>query len=147
MNQVLMKRLETFLFREDNSSLVGKPAKQEQIKLAEQQLNIRFHEDYIQFISTFGGAYAGLAVHAFENGSSIGNETVVELTLSFRESAGEAPYAELLNEGYVISIDGSGDPVVINKAGEVWTCYHDTGESERLAQSFDLFIEEIFAEW
>lgn len=80
-----MERLKTFLHREDNSTLVVFPASEEEIAKAQQQLNVNFHEDYVHFIRTFGGAYAGLAVHAFSNGSSLGNETVVDLTLGFRE--------------------------------------------------------------
>jgi len=142
-----MERLHTFLRREDNHSLVGNPASQEEIAAAEQQLNVRFHEDYVQFIQTFGGAYAGLAVHAFANGSSIGRESVVDLTLEFREQFSESHLADLLKTSYVISIDGSGDPIFINKDGNVLICYHDTGETKLLADSFEALIEENFYEW
>ncbi|MEA0552827.1 hypothetical protein U1P98_03770 [Lysinibacillus irui] len=47
--------------------------------------SIPSHTNYVEFITTFGGAYAGIAVHAFSNGSSIGNETVVNLALDFRQ--------------------------------------------------------------
>ncbi|MFP3391665.1 SMI1/KNR4 family protein [Brevibacillus sp. SIMBA_076] len=66
-NVALMETLKIFLHREDNSILVGIQASEEEIAKAQQQLNVNFHEDYLQFIRTFGGAYAGLAVHAFSN--------------------------------------------------------------------------------
>ncbi|EJL28107.1 SMI1/KNR4 family protein [Brevibacillus sp. BC25] len=147
MKDVLMKRLKTFLHREDNRTLVGIPASQEEIAEAQQQLNVNFHEDYVHFIRTFGGAFAGLAVYAFSNGSSLGNETVVDLTLGFREQFMEPPFAEVLQTSYVISMDGSGDPILINPAGKVFICYHDTGEIKLLADSFEVLIEENFYEW
>jgi len=147
MNEALMERLKVFLQREDNSTLVGIPASQEEIAEAQRQLNVNFHEDYVQFIRTFGGAFAGLAIHAFSNGSSLGNETVVDLTLGFREQFKELPLAEVLRTGYVISIDGSGDPIIIDREGKVCIFYHDTGEIKLLADSFEMLIEDNFYEW
>ncbi|WP_442604121.1 SMI1/KNR4 family protein [Paenibacillus sp. KN14-4R] len=147
MKDALMERLKVFLQREDNSTLVGIPASQEEIAEAQRQLNVNFHEDYVHFIRTFGGAFAGLAVHAFSNGSSLGNETVVDLTLGFREQFKELPLAEVLRTGYVISIDGSGDPIIIDREGKVCICYHDTREIKLLADSFEMLIEDNFYEW
>ncbi|GAF06080.1 hypothetical protein JCM16418_22 [Paenibacillus pini JCM 16418] len=95
----------------------------------------------------FGGAYAGLAVHAFSNGSSLGNETVVDLTLGFREQFKDLPFAEVLRTSYVISMNGSGDPIIINQAGKVIIYYHDSGETELLADSFEVLVEDNFYEW
>ncbi|RKN86246.1 SMI1/KNR4 family protein [Paenibacillus ginsengarvi] len=147
MNEALLERLKAFLHREDHKTLVGTPASQEEIVTAQQRLNVIFHEDYLRFIRTFGGAYAGLAIHAFSNGSSLGKETVVELTLEFREQFNEPPFEEVLRTGYVISMDGSGDPIIINPAGQVVICYHDTGEIKPLADSFEELIEDHFYEW
>lgn len=147
MNEELMGRLKAFLHREDNSTLVGIPASQEEIESAQQRLKVSFHADYIQFIQAFGGAYAGLAVHAFSNGSSIGKETVVDLTLDFREQFEGSPFAEVLESSYVISMDGSGDPIIINATGQVLICYHDDGEMKPLADSFETLIEDCFLEW
>ncbi len=147
MKAALMERLKNFLHREDNRSLVGIPASQEEIAKAEQRLNVEFHDDYVHFIRAFGGAYAGLAIHAFCNGSSLGKETVVDLTLEFREQFKGLPFAEVLQASYVISMDGSGDPIIINQAGQVCICYHDTGEIKLLADSFEALIEDNFYEW
>ncbi|MCG7409498.1 SMI1/KNR4 family protein [Paenibacillus sp. ACRRX] len=147
MKNALMERLKLFLHREDHRTLVGMPASQEEIVKAQQRLNVIFHEDYVHFIKTFGGAYAGLAIHAFSNGSSLGNETVVDLTLEFREQCKELPFADVLRTSYVISMDGSGDPIIINQAGKVCICYHDTGEIKLLADSFEEMIKENFYEW
>ncbi|GAA3407688.1 SMI1/KNR4 family protein [Paenibacillus hodogayensis] len=148
MNEELMERLKAFLFREDNSTLVGSPASQEEIIQAQERLNVRFHADYVHFIQTFGGAYAGVEVKGFSNGSSLGKETVVSLTLGFREQVEEGePAEEILRSSYVISIDGAGDPIMINPEGQVLMYYHDTGELETLADSFEALIEDCFSEW
>lgn len=73
MKENLIKRLRSFLFNEKHQTLVGKPASQREIIEAQQQLHVQFHSDYVAFIETFGGAYAGIAIHAFSNGSSLGN--------------------------------------------------------------------------
>ncbi|MFH0070935.1 SMI1/KNR4 family protein, partial [Peribacillus sp. NPDC056705] len=135
MKNALMERLKNFLQREGNSTLVGIPASLEEIAKAQQRLNVNFHEAYVHFIKTFGGAYAGLAIHAFSNGSSLGNETVVDLTLGFREQFKELAFAEVLQTSYVVSMNGSGDPIFIDQAGEVFICHHDTGEIKLLADS------------
>ncbi|MGM1047410.1 MAG: SMI1/KNR4 family protein [Bacillota bacterium] len=147
MKESLIERLKLFLHREDNRTLVGRPASQEEIAHAQQQLNVSFHEDYVHFLRTFGGAYAGLAVYGFSNGSSLGNETVVDLTLRYREQFKELPFAEILQTSYIISMDGSGDPIIINRSGQVYIGYHDTGEIRLLADSFEALIEDQFYEW
>lgn len=148
MKEMLMERLKTFLLREDNSTLLGSPASEEEIEAAQQELGIRFHEDYVQFIRTFGGAYIGLPVYAFSNGSSIGNRTIVDMTLYFREELKEQPpFAELLPTSYVVSMDGLGDPIIIDQAGKVFLCFPHSGEIKLLAESFEALIEENFQEW
>lgn len=44
-------------------------------------------------------------------------------------------------------MDGEGNPIFIELSGKVYICYHDSGEVKRLANSFELLIEENFYEW
>lgn len=147
MKENLIKRLRSFLFNEKHPNLVGKPASQREIKDAQQQLHVQFHSDYVEFIETFGGAYAGLAIHAFSNGSSLGNETVVDLTLDFRQQYKDILSPNIIDTSYVISMDGEGNPIFIDSSGKVFICDHDCGEIKRLADSFELLIEDCFYEW
>ena len=71
---------------QDYPELNGIPASSEEIKHAENILRIKFHDDYIEFIKKFGGASAGLDIHAFHNSTLIGKETVIELTQGLYES-------------------------------------------------------------
>ncbi|GAE06260.1 hypothetical protein JCM10914_2408 [Paenibacillus sp. JCM 10914] len=69
------------------------------------------------------------------------------MTLGFREQFKELAFAEVLQTSYVVSMDGSGDPIFIDQAGEVFICHHDTGEIKLLADSFEALIEDHFYEW
>lgn len=145
MNDALIQRLALFLEKHD--TLRGKPARDEEIKAAEEKLNVTFHTGYKDFIKRFGGAYAGMSIHAFSNGSSLGKETLVELTLSARESYAGDERATELSKSYVISLTATGDPVIINPAGEVVVLYHDSDEREVLAASFEALLQQGFVEW
>lgn len=145
MDDALMQRLAHFLAKHD--TLRGNPALDEDIKVAEEKLNVKFHGDYKAFIKRFGGAYAGMPIHAFSNGSSLGKETVVELTLDSRASYAGDERAVELNSSYVISITGTGDPIFINPVGEVVVLYHDSDELEVLAASLEELLQGSFVEW
>lgn len=49
MKEALIERVKIFLHREDNRTLVGIPASQEEIVKAQQMLNVNFHRDYILY--------------------------------------------------------------------------------------------------
>ncbi|EGG32146.1 hypothetical protein HMPREF9412_3274 [Paenibacillus sp. HGF5] len=69
------------------------------------------------------------------------------MTLDFREQYKELPIGDVIQTSYVISIDGSGYPIIIDQSGKVFICHHDSGEVIRLADSFEALIEENFYEW
>ncbi len=118
-------------------NMIGKPASDEQIASAEKILGVKFSTDYIDFIKNFGKAYAGMMINALD-----GNENVVDCTKSLREEHPE------VKDTYVISDDGSGNPIMINTKGEVQIYYHDSdAEIETLASSLEQFIENNFPEW
>ena len=141
MDKILINKIKDFLSKEDNKSLCGKPATEFEISTAEKQLNITFSQDYKEFINFFGGSYAGIAIHAFSNGKLVGKETVVDLTLALRQSHPE------VQDTYVISDDGSGNPIMVNSKGQVSIYYHDSGEIEILSSSLGEYIEEVFEPW
>lgn len=104
-------------------------------------------KDYKEFIQNFGGAYAGIAIHAFSNGTSIGNETIVDLTIKARNLFFNTTLSVELNESFVIADDGSGNPIAIISNGQVVLFDYDTEKRQVVSNSFDEFIEENFAEW
>jgi cell wall assembly regulator SMI1 len=145
MKEELMKRIEYFL--EKHPELKGVPATLNEIAKAEEELQIKLDDDYKEFIKRFGGSYAGIAIHAFSNGSSMGNETIINLTNCCRESFEEDEFSPEINKSLIFSDDGTGNPIAINANGEVVIYYHDSGEKEILSKSFGSFVEENFAEW
>jgi SMI1 / KNR4 family (SUKH-1) len=157
MNKELLDKIENFLKREENSSLIGKPASIQEIKNAEKMLHVKFNDQYVQFIKLFGGAYGGLAISAFNNGDLIGKSTVIDLTLKFRkifeedifdfngmEFEGESVEL-LLKNSYVISDDGSGNPILMNEQGKLFIFLHDSGEVELLNNSLEELLIETYS--
>lgn len=146
MKQEVINKLNVFY--QKNPTMLGKAATNEQIANAEKELNIIMDKDYKEFIQIFGGAYAGLAIHAFINGTSIGNETIIDLTNSARNLFNDANLFPEINKSLVIADDGSGNPIAIMPNGEVVLFDYDTEEKQVLSNSFEEFIEENFvAEW
>ena len=138
----LIIRLRTFLNK--NPTLKGKPATIQEITAAEKQLQVTFDNSYKEFIQNFGGAFAGIAIHAFSNASSVGNETVVELTTRNRKLAKDMGLFPEIDNCYVIADDGSGNPIAISPKGEVFLFDYDTTEQKLLADNFETFIENNF---
>lgn len=134
MKKDLIERLRRFLTAHD---MIGTPASDEQVLCAEQELGVKFSSDYIDFIKNFGAAYTGMMINALD-----GNENVVDETKSFREVHPD------VTDTYVISDDGSGNPIMINSKGEVEIYYHDSdAEIEIIASSLEQYIEDNFPEW
>lgn len=142
MKQEIINKLNVFF--QENPTMLGKAATNEQIISAEKELNIIMDKEFIQ---NFGGAYAGLAIHAFVNGTSIGNETIIDLTNNARKLFNEANLFPEINKSLVIADDGSGNPIAIMPNGEVVLFDYDTEEKQVLSNSFEEFIEENFVEW
>ena len=135
------------VFYQKTPTMSGKAATNKQIANTEKELNITMDKDYKEFIQNFGGAYAGLAIHAFINGTSIGNETIIDLTNDARNLFNDANLFPEINKCLVIADDGSGNPIAIMPNGEVVLFDYDTEEKQVLSNSFEEFIEENFVEW
>lgn len=147
MNEKLLKRLKDFFSKEENKNLVGKPATDEQIKDAENILNVRFDSQYVQFIKNFGGAYAGVPIFGFSNSELLEKKSVFELTRRFRNSYNNQNIFNEINNYYVISIEGDGDPIMLDEQGRVIIYYHDSDEFDILNNSFEELIQDNFEEW
>lgn len=145
MKQEIINKLNAFF--QKNPTMLGEAATNEQIINAEKELNVILDEDYKEFIKNFGGAYAGLAIHAFINGTSIGNETIIDLTNNARKLFNDANLFSEINESLVIADDGSGNPIAIMSNGKVVLFDYDTEEKQILSNSFEELIEENFIEW
>ncbi|OSI24579.1 SMI1/KNR4 family protein [Neisseria dumasiana] len=124
----------------DNPDFRGSPAKNDEIKNAENILDVKFNDDYVEFIKTFGGACVGIDVHAFDNPIIIGKETVIELTQGFQKLL--KLHGKSMNKFYAISDDGSGNPIIMNEEGKIAIYYHDSSDFEILYESFEDMLKE-----
>lgn len=145
MKEELIIKLNHFF--DKNPNLKGVPSNDVEIKEAETSLGLVFNKDYTEFIKNFGGAYAGITVHGFKNGSSIGKETVVDLTNMGRKIFNENELFPEINECLIFSDDGSGNPIAIAKDNSVVLFDLDTEEKTTLAKSFEELIENNFSDW
>ncbi len=118
-----------------------------QIINAEILLNTKFDVQYKSFIQNFGGAYVGVAIYGFENSSSLGTETVIDLTLNARKLSNSLGLFDEVNQCIVISDDGSGNPIAIETNGNIVLFDYDIEEKQLLALTFEQLIEDNFCEW
>ncbi|HEA7082963.1 TPA: SMI1/KNR4 family protein, partial [Escherichia coli] len=143
MNQELLERVRKEITSDQDMVLYGILASDEDITHAENILNIKFNDQYIQFIKLFGGAFGGISIHAFNNGSLIGNATVIDLTKKFRETYSDLD-KDILNSFYAVSDDGSGNPILMNTDGEIFIFLHDSYEIEYLYSSLEELLMKSF---
>jgi hypothetical protein len=134
MDQKLTNRIRNFLA--ENALFAGQGATPAQLAEAEVQLGVKFDADYQEFVVLFGGSYVGIPIYGFNNCEVLSTETVVDLTNSFRRDYQAAGRWPILAQSYVISLTGSGDPVILDPQGRVRVYYHDNHEEETLADSF-----------
>jgi hypothetical protein len=143
MNEELANKIRAFLEKYD--ALKGEPATLDEIVHAEDLLNIKFNDQYIEFIKMFGGSFGGINIYAFKNGSLIGKETVVDLTVGFRKAYGKNPNSSMKNS-YAISVDISGNPILMNEKGNILLYLHDSNEVEILSNSLEELLTKTFLE-
>jgi len=140
MNKEIVEQIKKFL--SENEMFSGQPASEAQISDAEKKLGVEFDKEYKEFISLFGGSYVGVPIYGFNNCEMLSDETVVELTMGFREAYKEDDRWPVLEHSYVVSMTGSGDPVIINDKGNIVVYLHDNNEEEILANSLQELIEQ-----
>lgn len=115
----------------------------DEIDDAEDALGIAFSDDYRKFIGLYGcGMFDGHFVHGLKKQRSMDdhNWSVVDKT-NFYKCAQKWPD---IDEWYVISDDGRGNPIGCKPDGSVWLSDHDAGfEQVKLADNFEEFLEKL----
>jgi len=113
---------------------------------AERNLCLHFSDSYKFFLKNYECSIAGeLRIYGLSKAESFSNDlwSVIQNTNFFKEQE-KWPDIE---DWYIVSTDGSGDPIGINAKGEVWISYHDSGfEQEKLADSFEEFLYKLLTE-
>lgn len=95
MKQTIIKKLSAFFIK--SPTLLGVAATNEQIGNVEKVLHVVMDNDFKEFILNFWGAYEGIAIHAFENGTLIGKDTIIDLTTNARHLFNTATLSPEIN--------------------------------------------------
>ena len=99
-------------------------------------------EDYIDFVSRFGGGYVGTyPIYGLKLAESMGtvdkSSTVTQLTNTFRKRNWSGT-----TEWVVFTIDQSGNPIGFAEDNSVWISDAATGQIVKLAESFESFLRK-----
>ncbi|APU09438.1 1,3-beta-glucan synthase regulator [Cellulophaga lytica] len=131
------KKIEDFF--EKNPIAKGIRSTENEIKHAENELNIQFDKDYIFFQLKYGGSLIKAGeIYGFHNSELMEDTDIVELTKSYRQN--ENGFIDWL----IIGTDYSGNSIGINKDGNVLVYDHDFKELKILANSFEEYILKLF---
>lgn len=116
------------------------------ISNAESKLNLTFSKDYKKFLQLYDSAFfEGFIVYGLikQPGMSDNLYSVVQNTKFYKEQQ-KWPG---IDDWYIISDDGFGNPIGIDKEGKVWLSDHDSNfEHIKIADSFEEFLEKLIDE-
>lgn len=136
MRKRTWKRLEAQFARFPGSRAEGATnAKISQVELA---LDRSFDEDYREFLRRYGSAIVGSGpIYGVNPCSFLGESSwsVLEMTKRFRQEGWPG-----VEDWYIISGDGRGNPIGIDRKGRVWMSDHDVGDIPLIARSFEKYI-------
>jgi len=124
----------------------GKSNDEEKIKQAEESLALTFTSSYKKFLNKYGSAtLPGHIIYGLtplpEMGTTINN--VIDKT-NFYKQTQKWPG---IDNWYIISDDGRGNPIGIDPEGKVWLSDHDADfEQVNLAENFEKFLYKLLTD-
>lgn len=107
------------------------PILESQIFEVEQQYKIKVNTDIREILTTVGCTYYGF--------NDMNWDWIVESNRACREFYQDAERKAILENGFVFSDDGAGNPIIISESGEINILYHDDIEFDQL----DVTIQEL----
>ena len=122
----------------DLPMMKAEPASRVEVENAAKRLGCTFDPDYFEFVRRYGGAMVGPApMLGVRQAEVMGVDawSVVEVTERFRKDGWRG-----VDEWYIVSIDGAGNPIGMSREGSVWVSDHDAGEIIEFADSFEVFV-------
>lgn len=125
-------------FPQDFSGSLGA----KEIENAEKELKIKFAPDYKAFLKKYGGgAFEGNYIFGLRRINSMDSElwSVIQNTNFYRSQKWPG-----IENWYIVSDDGRGNPIGIDPDSKVWLSDHDAGfEQIKLADSFEEFLYKL----
>jgi hypothetical protein len=115
-----------------------------EIRQVEHDLAVSFSRIYIMFIEKYNHAFLpSYTIYGIRPIVGENRSTVFDKTLFYKETQ-KWPGIE---DWYVISDDGCGNPIGIDPEGRVWLSDHDSGfEKVKLADDFEEFLYRVYTE-
>lgn len=116
------------------------PVAYEEIDTASMAIDVRFPEDYREFIHRYGGAIVGpLSIIGLRKAPAMARSesSVIEVTRRFRQQRWQA-----VENWLIISVDQAGNPIGFDNEGKIWINDHDAGVIEPIAGNFEEFLQK-----
>jgi len=116
------------------------------LERAERILKLNFSNDYKKFLMAYGSCIMpGHIIYGLIPLGIMGDNitNVIDKTNFYKDQQGWIG----IEDWYVISDDGSGNPIGVDPSGKVWLSDHDSGfEKILLADSFEEFLYKLHTE-
>ena len=112
-----------------------------EVETAERRLGRSFDPDYKEFLLRYGAAMIGAQpVLGLSRVEVLGDDwwSVVHVTRHFWDDGWAGT-----DGWYIVSTDGSGNPIGIDDTGRVWISDHDTGKIEMLSENFCSWLGNV----
>jgi SMI1 / KNR4 family (SUKH-1) len=117
-----------------------------EIEEAQKEIGLNFNNSYKKFLSKYGSVtLSGYIIYGLIPLPEMGraHNDVIKKTKFFKETQ---KWPDIEN-WYIISDDGRGNPIGIDHEGRVWLSDHDSGfEQIKLADSFEEFLYKLHTE-
>ena len=128
------------------NGLYGGTCSEKEISQEEEKLNLLFSLKYKEFLLKYGGGIvANLYIYGLKKISLMSDNlwSVVQNTKFYKETQ-KWPG---IDDWYIISDDGRGNPIGCKPDGSVWLSDHDAGfEQVKLADDFEQFLEKLLSD-
>lgn len=123
-------------FYKSNPIAIGKKATASDVNLIESKLKLKLDEDYIDFITSFGGGLIGSSEIYSMSNSSMMDEDIIELNETYKNDN----FWEGIDNWIIIGSDHSGNPIGIDLDGKIVSNDHDFGGIYVIAESFSDYL-------
>ena len=133
-------------FSDDRFDYYCEGVNEGEILSAEKDLNLSFSPYYTDFLKKYGGAMIkGDLIYGLRYQADMDEScwSVIDNTKFFKEKQNWPG----IEDWYIVSDDGSGNPIGINHKGEVWLSDHNSSfEQIKLADNFEEFLYKLLTD-
>ena len=144
-NSNILDQVEKYIL-EDNLDAVASSVSYDEIENAEKEIGLKFDKIYKLLISKYGAIdINGQFIYGLRYVILMDEScwSVIDNTKFFKETQNWPG----IEDWYIVSDDGSGNPIGINPKGEVWLSDHNSNfEQIKLADNFEEFLYKLLTD-